>query len=100
MSPAPVPALRQKARDLFVFTQPRRWAYWPFLPLVRRHPDDTTDYGVLCDLRGLSGRTGYSSTVFLGNLFALPRTEAGLLALRQEVFDTPEEMADAGWTAD
>ena len=34
------------------------------------------------------------------NLFLMPQTEAELLALPKEVFDTPDEMAAAGWCVD
>ena len=40
------------------------------------------------------------TTVFLGNVFLLPRTEAEFLDLPLEVFDTFEEMAAAGWAVD
>ena len=58
------------------------------------------DLGVLYDFRGTSGRLGYSSTVFLANLLLLPGTEEEFLALSKEAFDTPEEVAVAGWTVD
>ena len=52
-------------RDLFFFTHPERWEHWPFLPVVRRHPDDTMDCGVLYDGAHASGLMGYSCAVFL-----------------------------------
>jgi hypothetical protein len=87
-------------RDLFFFTHPERWEAWPFLPVVRRHPGGATDYGVLYDFRNTSGRLGFSSTVFLTNLFLAPDTEEAFLALPKETFDTPEELLGAGWTVD
>jgi hypothetical protein len=88
------------SRDVFFFTHPERWDIWPFLPVVRRHPDETLDYGVLYDFRNTSGRLGYSSTVFITNTFLLPDTEEAFLALPHEMFDTPEELLAAGWTVD
>jgi hypothetical protein len=88
------------ARDLFFFTHPQHWVTWPFLPLVRRHADGSMDFGVLYDALHASGRTGYSATVLLGNYFLLPETEAELLALPKEIFDTSDEMAAAGWRVD
>lgn len=85
------------ARDLFFFTHPEHWPTWPLLPLVRRHESGEMDYGVLYDALHATGRTGYSSSVMLANFFLLPETEAALLALPKETFDTPEEMAEAGW---
>ena len=94
------PSHKATARDLFFFTHPEQWATWPFLPVVRRHADDNMDYGVLYDAMHLTGRTGFSSTVFLCNIFLMPQTEAELLALPKEVFDTSDEMAEAGWRVD
>jgi hypothetical protein len=87
-------------RDLYVLTHPDRWTLWPFLPLVRRHPHDTFDCGVLYDFANTSGRLGYSATVFLTNVLLLPGTEEEFLKLPKEVFDTPEEVLAAGWTVD
>ena len=87
-------------RDLFFFTHPERWEHWPFLPVVRRHPDDTMDCGVLYDGVHASGLMGYSTAVFLQNIFLLPPTEEALLALPKEAFDAPEELLRAGWTVD
>jgi hypothetical protein len=88
------------ARDLFFFQNPQLWQTWPFLPVVRRHASGAMDYGVLYDALHATGHTGYSSTVLLTNLFLLPETEAELLALPKETFDTAEEMAEAGWRVD
>ena len=48
----------------------------------------------------MSGRTGYSATVFLVNLFCVPGDEGELLALPKEVHDTPEEVYESGWRVD
>jgi hypothetical protein len=88
------------ARDLFFFAHPEHWPTWPHLALVRRHADGGMDFGVLYDAMHKTGRTGYSSTVFLCNYFLMPEMEGELLALPKEIFDTPEEMAEAGWRVD
>ncbi len=88
------------ARDLHYFRTPHLWATWPFLPVVRHKPDGETDCGVLYDCWTVAQRPGYSAVVFITNIFMLPRTEEGLLALPKEVFDTAEEMAAAGWRVD
>lgn len=88
------------ARDLYYFTHPEHWATWPFLPLIRRRPNGEEDLGLLYDARGRSGLYGYSCTVLMCNLFLMPAPEAELLALPRECFDTPEEMAQAGWCVD
>ncbi len=59
-------------RCLFFFTHPDHWPTYPFLPLVRRCPDGEQDLGVLVDLKGLANLCGFSSAVFLTNLFTLP----------------------------
>ena len=51
-------------------------------------------------LRGTSGPYGFSATVFLTNLFLLPKTLDEFLALPKEVFDTAEEVGAAGWVVD
>ena len=87
-------------RDIYYFTHPERWPAWPFLPVVRRHAGGATDCGLLYDFRGTGGPTGFSSTVFVGNLFLLPPTLEELLALPKETFDTFEELLAAGWRID
>ena len=52
------------------------------------------------DARHARGLTGYSATVFDCNLFMLPRTWSEFLALPREVYDSAEELADAGWRVD
>jgi hypothetical protein len=101
MTELPTPIPRQPTlRDRVVFADPRLWPAWPFLPVIRHRPDGGYDCGLLYDLAGLTGRTGYGAAVFLGNLFELPPTEAEFLALPREVKDSPEELADAGWLLD
>jgi hypothetical protein len=68
--------------------------------VIRRKANDEQEEGVLYDFAHTSGRTGFGSTVFLTNLFLLPDTEEGLLALPKEVFDTMEEVRAAGWCVD
>jgi hypothetical protein len=87
-------------RNLIFFRDPGRWPTWPYLPLVRRHPDGRVECGLLYDCRNTSGRYGFSATVFKGNLYTLPATEEEFLRLPREVFDTPDEIAAAGWTVD
>ncbi|HEV3260664.1 MAG TPA: hypothetical protein VG013_27670 [Gemmataceae bacterium] len=90
---------RATTRDLLYFTHPHLWPHYPFLPVARRvrDGDRTLQCGVLHDGRGVSGTYGYGTTVFLVNLFVMPRTEAGLLARPKCVYDTVEELADDGW---
>jgi hypothetical protein len=94
------PQPRGGPRDVYFFTHPERWEFWPLLPLVRRRPGGEPDLGVLYDFRGTGGPCGFSSTVFLTNLFELPGTLAEFLALPREVYDTPDEIAAAGWSVD
>jgi hypothetical protein len=98
--PHPAAGLRGRRRDLYFFTHPQEWQLWPFLPLVRRRPGVEEELGVLFDALGACGVAGHSATVFLGNLFLMPRTLDEFLTLPKETFDTPEEMADAAWCVD
>jgi hypothetical protein len=89
-----------RQRNLLFFREPQRWQLWPFLPVVRRRPGQEEELGVLFDAVGALGRYGYSSTVFLCNLFLLPGRVDDFLLLPRETYDTPEEVADAGWCVD
>lgn len=83
---------------LFV-SQPVLWPWWPFLPVVRRINQRIEDGFVFDTLRCL-GMTGYSATVFIGNIYTLPESLQGLLEQPKEVFDTAEELVAAGWRVD
>ncbi len=90
-----------RRRDLRLFRTPGLWPAWPFLPVVRPAPDGPgRQCGVLYDAVAASGRFGFSATVFLANLFLPPATEDALFTLPRYVYDTPEEVADAGWRVD
>jgi hypothetical protein len=100
MPTPPADALRARQRCLRYFREPKRWLTWPFLPLVRRRPGQAEELGLLFDALGVAGLYGLSATVFLTNVFLLPATLGEFLALPREVYDLPEEVADAGWTID
>ena len=52
-------------------------------------------------VRGLeAGGDDYLAKPFHLKEFLLPPTEEEILALPREVYDSPEEVADAGWTVD
>jgi hypothetical protein len=89
-----------RQRNLLFFTQPRLWPTWPFLPLVRRRAGQEEEYGILFDAKTACGLLGFAATFFLCNFFLMPPTLDQFLALPHETFDTPEEVADAGWTVD
>jgi hypothetical protein len=89
-----------RARNLLMFSRPDLWPAWPFLPLVKRLPGQPSGYGVLFDAMGSHDLPGFSAAVFLTNLFLMPRQLDEFLALPKEVFDTRDEMADAGWCVD
>ncbi len=95
-----LPPARSPLRDLHFLSDPTLWTLWPFLPVVRRHPDGRTDYGVLFDAQRVCNLTDYRCTVWLTNLFTLPRHLDQFLALPREVYDTFDELVAAGgaWT--
>jgi hypothetical protein len=97
---APVRPRPATERDLLFMTTPALWPAWPLLPVVRRHPDGRLDCGLMYDCRGAARLAGLSATVFLGNLFQLPKTLDEFLKLPREIYDTPEEVAAAGWRVD
>ena len=86
-------------RHLLFVTTPALWPAWPLLPLVRRS-GGREELGVMLDLLGLYGLTGYSATVFFCNVFGLPPALDQFLALPKEVFDCGEELIRAGWRVD
>ena len=88
-----------KMRDLLYLSTPALWPCWPMLPVVRRCKG-REELGLVCDVMGVCGRTGYSATVFVCNLFDLPPTLEQFLELPREAFDSPEEVRAAGWTVD
>ena len=98
--PATTQAHCDQSRNLLFFTTPALWEQWPFLPLVRRKPDMEEQCGLLCDVLGLGGPTGFAATVVICNLFLVPPGLDELLALPHEVFDLPEEIFTAGWRVD
>jgi hypothetical protein len=87
------------ARNLLFVTTPALWPTWPFLPLVRR-TSGQEELGLLFDAMGTSSRTGYSATVFRCCLFMLPPTFEEFLDLPKEVFDSADELLNAGWRVD
>ena len=93
------PILSPRERSLLFIAHPGLWPLWPVLPLVRRTRGHQ-ELGVMFDFRGTTGRTGFGAAVLVCNLFELPSCERDLLALPREVYDSADEVVDAGWTVD
>ena len=87
-------------RDLLFMSTPALWPQWPMLPLVRRHQDGSYDCGLMYDCRGAPRLAGLAATVFLSNLFLLPKSLDEFLQLPKETFDTFDEVVAAGWRID
>ena len=87
------------ARHALFIRTPALWPAWPFLPLIRR-TGATEELGLLFDAWGVAGLTGYSATVFLANLYALPPTVEALLASPRECYDSTDELLEARWRID
>ncbi len=101
MNPDAVPRSRRRAteRDFLFFQNPSLWRMHPFLPLTRRDLSGRAELGVLFDARSF-GLHGYDCTVVLANLFLLPSSVDGLMALPRIVYDTFDLLADDGWSVD
>ena len=52
------------------------------------------------DCWSVGRRPGFSATVFIANVFLLPKTEAEFLTLPKCVYDTPDELLADGWRVD
>ncbi len=79
---------------------PQNWPSppgWPFLLLVRPNGVDN-DVGLIYDAFHKEGVTGFSATVWLCGLLQFPLAMEERLTIPHEVFDTPEDIAIAGWT--
>jgi hypothetical protein len=92
---------RATMRDLTFMSTPSLWFLHPFLPVIRRGAvGGCQQLGVLYDAVGVSGRYGYTATVWLTNLFLLPKNEAELFELPKIVYDTLDELVEDGWVVD
>lgn len=85
-------------RTMLFLSSPALWPAWPFLPVVRRTKGHD-ELGVVFDSRS-AGLTGYSSKVYLTNMFLLPARWEEFLALPHETFDSADELVLAGWQVD
>ena len=85
-------------RTVLFAANPALWPAWPFLPVVRRSRG-REELGVVFDSRA-AGLTGFSAAVMICNLFSLPASFDEFLALPKEVFDSAEELSQAGWQVD
>lgn len=99
MSVTTKPTTPSPMRDVHLMASPALWPTWPFLPVVRRSHGEQ-ELGLLFDASAIPGLTGYRCTVWMANLFLLPRGLDAFLSLPKEVFDTFEEVAEAGWRVD
>jgi hypothetical protein len=98
MPPTPNAAREERQRNLLYLSTPSLWPVYPFLPVIRCAGG--IRFGLLCDVKGVYGLYGFGSTVFLTNLHRLPQTLPEFLALPKCVFDSSEEVYDAGWRVD
>lgn len=93
-------ARRERERNLLFLSSPWLWPAYPFLPVVRRTTPGGLECGLMFDARRLFGLTGYGSTVWLCNIFAVPPDVSAFLRLPRETFDSCEEVFAAGWRID
>src|SRR5438105_3162798 len=64
--------------NLAVMADPSQWAWHPFLELIRPSNTGLPQFGFLFDAMGFTGWTGFSATVFLGDIANFPTTPEGL----------------------
>ena len=95
----PESEVRRFERTMLFLTNPDLWPLWPFIPVVRRCSGEE-ELGVVYDARQAVDLTGYSATVFITNMFTLPDKFKEFLKLPKEVFDSAEELTEAGWRVD
>ena len=100
MTPILPPGATARDRTLYYLAHRERWPLWPFLPVVRRRPGRDEELGVLFDALNACGLAGFSTTIFLTNMFLMPRELERFLALPHETFDSSEEVVAGGWTVD
>ena len=92
---------RATMRDLMFVSTPSLWSLHPYLPVIRR-----SAAGDHQQLRRRLRRPRRNRPVRIlingpaRNLFAMPETEAELLALPKIVYDTYDELLDDGWVID
>ncbi len=100
MSQALIPVRELRQRSLALILTPPAWLLWPFLTLRREKPGGLLELGVLYDARGVRDLYGFTSTVFLTNVFEMPDTEGAFLKLPRCVYDSVEALLDDHWIVD
>lgn len=75
---------------------PQCWPYYPYLSVIRITSNGVQS-GTMVDLFRKHNIPGYSSTIFLCERSECPLSLAHLLSLDREIYDTPEEVIEAGW---
>ena len=86
------------ARDhVAMVRSPDRWPAWPYLPVKRGHLPDA-DLGIV--LASETTVLGDHPTVYLINLFALPRTPDEWAAAPKMTYPSAEAMVADGWVVD
>jgi hypothetical protein len=85
---------QDEEKSLKFMLDPNRWPRWPYLP-VKKYPVGMShgmpDTGVV-----LEGKP----TVYIANLYALPRTPEGWEALQKHEYLTFQALVNDGWIVD
>ena len=79
-----------KDKCLVMMKNPDSWSGWPILPLKKDYKDRVMEPGFLYDSEA-------KHTVFMGNIFNLPKD---IQTLPKEEFSSFEAMFEAGWRVD
>lgn len=74
---------------------PELWVNWPMLPLKRGDVFNGGDCGIILDEPRDEG-----FTVYIANLFNVPKDKAGWKQCKSFTYETVDELLDANWIVD
>ena len=84
----------EQQRDATLIRHPGSWPGWPYLPLTKAIPNADKQLGTM-----LAGE-GYGSTIFLVNMYSMPRNKEDFDGLPRKVYNSAEDIVLDGWKID
>ncbi len=82
-----------KEQDKLIIRDPNKWPQWPYLP-VKKHLRYELKCGVIIE------DGAKDVTIYMTNLFNLPKTSAEFKALPQVKYNSVDELLNDGWEVD